>query len=187
MDADDLFDIFFFHQAPVGLLARGQVSAQRGAAAPVQPPRPQQQVQPAQHRVTLLDETLVAETAVGGFGTQPGELSSPSGVAFAPDGAFYVADTGNARVQLFSGVGNWVATFDEAVEEPRGLVVDGHGALFVADAGGAIHAFVPRTREHTVLEWPDAQPLDVAVHQDILWVLTRDPAALVRVRIVRGD
>ena len=143
--------------------------------------------QPAQHRVTLLDETQLAETVVGGFGTRPGELSSPSGVAFAPDGAFYVADTDNARIQLFSGVGNWVATFDAGLEEPRGLVVDASGVLFVADAGGAIHAFGSGTRKHAVLEWRDAEPLDVAVQGNTLWFLTREPAALVRVRIVRGD
>jgi sugar lactone lactonase YvrE len=137
--------------------------------------------------VTLLDETQGAETTVGGFGTRPGELSSPSGVAFARDGAFYVSDTDNARVQVFSGVGNWVASLEAPLREPRGLAVDRDGNLYVADASGAVHAFVHGGRAHATLEWPDAQPLDVAVHGDTLWVLTREPATLLRVRIARGD
>lgn len=142
---------------------------------------------PATHAVALLDETQAAETVVGGFGARPGEFNAPSGVAFAPDGSFYVSDTANARVQLFSGVGNWVTTLAASMREPRGLVVDRRGTLFVADAGGALHVFADAGRTHATLEWPDAQPIDVAVHGDTLWFLTREPAALVRVRIVRGD
>ena len=108
-------------------------------------------------------------------------------MAFAPDGAFYVSDTDNARIQVFSGVGNWVATLSQPMKEPRGLVVGRQGVLFVADAGGAVHAFADGGRRYAVLEWPDAQPIDVAVHGETLWVLTREPAQLVRVRIVRGD
>lgn len=142
---------------------------------------------PARHRVTLQDEKQVAETAVGGFGTRPGELSSPRGVAFARDGAFYVSDTDNARVQVFSGVGNWVASIDSPESEPHGLAVDRDGILFVADARGAVHALAASGDTLATLEWPEARPLDVAVQGETLWVLTREPATLLRVRIVRGD
>jgi uncharacterized protein (TIGR03663 family) len=40
--------------------------------------------------------------AFGGYGTEPGKLLEPVGIAIGPDGNVYVADTGNARISVFA-------------------------------------------------------------------------------------
>ena len=141
----------------------------------------------ARHQVQLLDETQHLEAQVGAFGNRAGELARPAGVAFAPDGTFYVSDTGNARVQRFSGVGNFEAALRDSLLEPRGLVVSAGGDLFVADARRrSVHLFDAVGAHRAELPCAGFTPIDVAVVGDTLWVLSADPAALLRVRVLRG-
>ena len=145
---------------------------------------------PSRHVVRLVDETQKIESVIGGFGTRPGELSRPGGVAFTSQGAFYVADTGNRRVQRFDEVGNYVSTPVDSLREPRGIATGGAGLVFVADAGGAVHALTTRAEDggqHVILELPGVQPIDVTAQGEHLWVLSRQPRALLRVRVVWGE
>jgi sugar lactone lactonase YvrE len=142
---------------------------------------------PARSAVRLFDERQRTETVVGAFGTRPGELVRPGGVAFAPDGTFYVADTGNARVQRFSGVGNFEAALQDSLREPRGLATSAAGELFVADAGRrSVHLFGPGGAHRAELHLRGYRPADVAAVGDTLWVLSVEPTALLRVRVLRG-
>lgn len=139
------------------------------------------------HQVRVLDEASHTETVVGGLGTRTGELSRPAGVVFAPDGAFYIADTGNARLQRFSAVGNFEVAFTDSLREPRGLAVGAGGELYVADAKErAVHLFGPAGNRRATLALAAWQPIDVAVVGDTLWTLSATPPALLRARVVRG-
>jgi sugar lactone lactonase YvrE len=77
------------------------------------------------HQVSLLDQSHRVEAVVGGFGARPGDLSRPLGVAFASDGTFYVADTGNRRIERFTAVGNFVAVFADSSPIARPQVTGG--------------------------------------------------------------
>jgi len=139
------------------------------------------------HRVRLVDEGQRTETVVGGFGTRPGELQRPLGVAFASDGAFFVADTGHGRIQRFSGVGNYTAALADSLGEPRGLAVGGGGELFVADVRReSVHLFAPTGAHRFELRLPGRLPVDVSAVGDTLWVLVTRPPALVRVLVTRA-
>lgn len=145
---------------------------------------------PNRHSVHLIGESQETETLVGGFGSAPGELSDPVGVAFAADGSFFVSDVGNHRVQRFDEVGNFAGTFTMLVKEPRGLAVGADGVLFVADAAGAVHAFTTRPGDRGLqasLPLAGIQPVDVAASQHQVWVLSREPRLLLRLKVVWGE
>lgn len=72
-------------------------------------------------------------------------LNAPRGIAVAPDGSIYVADTGSSRIIRFDASGEvvttWgsrtpdgqVATAPGTFTEPWGVAVDAHGNVYVAD------------------------------------------------------
>ena len=104
--------------------------------------------------------------AFGGYGTEPGKLLEPVGIAIGPDGNVYVADTGNGRISVFAKDGtpvtqipvpNWAGQFSQQdflrfgtdgvlyITSPgSGIVQAFNGAEFVTiqggEAGGSIVA-----------------------------------------------
>jgi sugar lactone lactonase YvrE len=139
------------------------------------------------HQVRVLDQASETETVVGGLGDGPGEMSRPAGVAFASEGDFYVADTGRARIQRFSAVGNFETAFGDSLREPRGLAVGGGGELYVADPKRrAVLLFGPSGMLRATLALADWQPVDVTVVGDTVWALSAAPPALLRARVLRG-
>ncbi len=76
----------------------------------------------------------------GGFGSGPGQFKGPFGVAADPSGNVYVVDTGNDRVQKFSGAGAFLDDWGNSGGEsslfaPAGIAVDPAGFTYVADRG----------------------------------------------------
>jgi DNA-binding beta-propeller fold protein YncE len=78
----------------------------------------------------------------GGFGAIREKMSEPVGLAVAPDGRIYVADTWNRRVQVFDAslafefgweVDGWWG--DSVVNKPY-LAVDGAGQIYATDPEG---------------------------------------------------
>lgn len=92
------------------------------------------------------DGTYLA--SIGGPGSKPGQFDFSDGhnpqnvygsVAFEPDGAFFVGDTGHSRVQAFDKDGAFVkviGTFGTGagqLAQPVGIAVDAHGNIYVGD------------------------------------------------------
>ena len=101
------------------------------------------------HRVQHLASDGTVLAVWGSFasldqGEAPGgTFNEPWGIAVAPDGTVYVADTWNHRIQHFSADGRFLGmwgTFGQAETQtafwgPRDVAVDATGRVYVADTG----------------------------------------------------
>jgi sugar lactone lactonase YvrE len=69
------------------------------------------------------------------------QLASPVGVAVAPDGSFYIADTYNNRLRKVSAGGTISTVLGDggaSLNTPAGLALDGAGNLYMAVAGSQV-------------------------------------------------
>ncbi len=87
---------------------------------------------------------VIAGTGASGYSPGSGiatamPLNGPAGLAAGPDGALYIADSGNGRVCKV--VGGMITTVldrtpdDVPLANPAGLTIDRYGTLYVADSG----------------------------------------------------
>ena len=93
------------------------------------------------------EKTIVlgADAVLGQTGSGEGQLSLPRGVAHAPDGTLFVADTGNHRIQHLAADGSVLATWGSfasldqgeapggTFNEPWGIAAAPDGTVYVAD------------------------------------------------------
>ncbi len=90
-------------------------------------------------------DTCRADQVFGSTSAQNGQLDRPRGVAFAPNGNMYVADSRNARIVVLKPDGTFVTQFGTAADaskgaapggtflEPWGVAVGKDGTVYVAD------------------------------------------------------
>ncbi|HET9407527.1 MAG TPA: SMP-30/gluconolactonase/LRE family protein [Candidatus Sulfotelmatobacter sp.] len=70
----------------------------------------------------------------------PGDFAKPTGLAVDQDGNLYVADTLNARIEMFDADGNFIRTFGKRGDGPgyfampKGVAIDCDGHVWVSDS-----------------------------------------------------
>jgi len=144
-------------------------------------------------RVLGLDMDGVVERTFGGFGGGDEQLRRPTDLAIGRRGEVYVCDSGNHRVVRFDAFGTFRNAFGEQdLLQPEGLDVSEEGAIFVADTGhDRVLVFHRSGRMVAQLGAPGKgpgafnRPKDVAVWQDVLYVLDSGNGRVQRFRIDR--
>ncbi|MCE1253646.1 MAG: TIGR03663 family protein [Anaerolineae bacterium] len=88
---------------------------------------------------------LNADVVIGTTGSGAGQMQAPRGIAVAPDGTIYVADSRNNRIQRLNEKGEVLATWGAMADiskgeapggtfnEPWGITVGPDGSVFVTD------------------------------------------------------
>jgi hypothetical protein len=93
-------------------------------------------------RIFDADGTLIEEWGVSGDGDgqfRSGGGPHALGIAFAPDGTFYVADTGNRRIQHFDKDRTFLGSFgsfgtgEDQFVSPIEIALDGAGNIYLFD------------------------------------------------------
>ncbi len=124
-------------------------SCSQGAVAPVETVAPSPAVFPSPESGPSAIPGVVPPVpgqgvlmTMGRQGSGDGEFSNPQGVALDAAGNIYVADTGNARVQVFDPQGSFLMTIsDERFTGPRYVVLDDAGRIYVTDSSERVHVF----------------------------------------------
>ncbi len=89
------------------------------------------------HRILVMSGAGDLLRSFGGFGSGPGNLSDPSGVAVREgDKTLWIAERGNNRIQSFSTWGEPQGILGAGkLKAPESAALDGKGRIWVADAG----------------------------------------------------
>ena len=98
--------------------------------------------------------TLAADRVIGVNGKEPGQFQAPRSVAIAKDGSFFVADSGNHRIQHLDPEGKVIKVWGSYGEgqnatngtfnEPWSIAIGPDGSVFVADTWNhRIQKFTP--------------------------------------------
>jgi len=93
-----------------------------------------------EHRVLVFDKQGKLLRKFGSQGSQNGQFNYPNGIAVANDGKIYVADSNNARVQVFSNTGKRLKTImgtgEGGLTHPVGIDVSRSGEMHVVESFG---------------------------------------------------
>lgn len=102
----------------------------------------------ADHKVVALSPDGKELFRLGPRGKEEGKFNIPLAATVAPDGALFVVDSGNFRIQKFDAQGKFLMAFGGVGAEfgkfsrPRSVALDAEGNIYVADAGfGNVQVF----------------------------------------------
>ena len=86
-------------------------------------------------------------TSWGTFGNEPGQFDVPHSIAVDALGRVYVADRGNARLQIFDSEGQFITQWNgESLGRPWAVRFDESGNIFLVDGGDQKTFFPDRAR-----------------------------------------
>jgi fibronectin type 3 domain-containing protein len=133
-------------------------------------------------RIVKLDESGGIAMSIGTAGSRNGELDDPEDLAISSTGIIFVADTGNHRVQVFSGGGVFLKEIRNDVsgklDEPVAVALDPQNGLYVLDKGrSAVSIYSPKgeplgvVRERADGKAIFEKPADLMATHDELFVL----------------
>ncbi len=97
--------------------------------------------QVTESRGTSAETTLSYVKKFGEAGSEAAKLKAPWGTVVNSEGAVFVVDSANSRVEKFSAEGAYVSSFGTAgsgngqLKEPQGIALDASGNVWVADTG----------------------------------------------------
>jgi DNA-binding beta-propeller fold protein YncE len=99
------------------------------------------QAKSTEHTIKIFNmEGELIGTIGNGKGGQTGQFMFPTYLAVDPQGSLYVADTLNARVQVFDADGNYLKTIGQRgnawgmFERPKGVALDSFENVYVVDS-----------------------------------------------------
>jgi hypothetical protein len=117
-------------------------------------------VDTGRHQVQAIGDGQETVATFGGYGSGPGQFSSPQGIAAAPGGRVIVADTDNDRLQVLSYDGSTFTVtqiITAGMSGPRDVAVDGWGRIAVADSGNnLVRLFNPDGTLRETFDRPDS-------------------------------
>jgi peptidylamidoglycolate lyase len=86
-------------------------------------------------------------TSWGSYGTGPGQFDVPHSIALDSQGKVYVADRGNARLQIFDEAGQFIAEWKgKSLGRPWAVRISATGNVFLIDGGDQAEFWPDRAR-----------------------------------------
>lgn len=133
-----------------------------------------------------------AGRTIGSRGSEPAMFKNPRGLTVDPSGKFWVADTGNDRLQKFSIEGNLLHVIGKSgsgegeFRSPSAVAISRKGKIYVADTGNRrVQAFTSKGMflgmfgKAGKLAGQFSEPVDLAVDEgEHVYVVDRDSARI---------